>query len=237
MTEKTLEQKDLGVENELRERLLELFETYQDSFDQHQWPLEVHRWYEFVRCILSAVEGRFDSQNNASSATRLLIEMGLLDIAALAGCYRNTSDEEHKQVRIDIHTVLRRCGFDSEQSERIVTALCAVALVVEERYQARIQELLRKQAIGVVENILELVPLDDAIGQESARLAVTHWLQNVLNLPILVNSPGLQALCKDMEVFPDDVLPQINWISMPLWWTRSSTGGSLHIPYNRTIYK
>ena len=206
MPEKSPEHEHVLNAHRVREKLLDIFETYQDTFQKHQWPLEIHRWYELVRCVLSAVEGRFDPHNRATNTTKLLIDMELLDIPLLAKCSRDASEESASQVRSDIHTVLRRTGYDLDQANNIGTALCALARAVEDKCQARIQALLREQCVGLVGNILEQFPLDGAIGTKAARLAITHWLQNVLNLPILVDSPGLQAICKQMNANPSDVL-------------------------------
>jgi hypothetical protein len=44
------------------------------------------------------------------------------------------------------------------------------------------------------------------MGEQEASLVVMHWLQNVLNLPVLVPSLGLQTLTSETGAKDEEVL-------------------------------
>ena len=202
MKRKPVSQTRVSSEMQINELLVDLFDRYQDSFDKHQWPWELQRWYELVYCLFSAVEGRFGPETRAASAVRVLMELGLLEIPVLA------KGEEKTSLHLGI--LLGRIGFSEEQVSQIVRALCDLAKCLDETYQGKVQLLLRTFGMELVNKILQALPLEDTLGKQNASLVVMHWLQNVLNLPVLVTSPGLQTLLAKTGAEVEDVLAAVD---------------------------
>lgn len=189
-------------EIQMNELLVDLFDRYQDSFDKHQWAWERQRWYELVYCLFSAVEGRHGPETRASSAVRVLMELGLLEIPVLADAEEDTT--------LHIAIALERIGFFEEQARQIVNALCDLASCLDEMYQGKVQLLLRAFGMELVDRVNKVLPLKDALGEQHASLVVMHWLQNVLNLPVLVSSPGLKTLLEQTGSEVEDVLEAVD---------------------------
>jgi len=202
MKKKPVSQTRVSSKMPIDELLVDLFERYQDSFDKHQWPQESKRWYELVYCVFSAVEGRFGPETRAALAVRVLIELDLLEISVLA------KSEETTNLHLGI--VLGRIGFSEEQADQLVRALCDLAKCLDKTYQGKVQLLLRAFGMELVNNVLQALPLEDSMGKQNASLVVMHWLQNVLNLPVLVPSPGLQTLLAETGAEAEEVLAAVD---------------------------
>lgn len=187
---------------QIDELLIDLFDRYQDSFDKYQWPWELQRWYELVYCLFSTVEGRFGPNTRSASAVHVLVELGLLDIPALARAGETT--------RQHLRMVLERTGFSGEQAGQLVETLSGLAKYLDETYQGKVQLLLRAFGLEMVDKVLQALPLEDSLGTQNASLVVTHWLQNVLNLPVLVLSPGLQTLLAETGAGMEEVLAVVD---------------------------
>ncbi len=198
MKSKSVTAEGEAKEAQVTELLVDLFDRYHDTFMEHQWPREVQRWHELVYCLFSAVENKFGPDTRSASGVRVLMELGLLDIPLLAKAEAKT--------RQQLSIVLERVGFPGEQAGQLVTALCDLAKRLQEKYQGRVQLLLRTYGTDMAAQVRQALPLERTLGQENASLVVTHWLQNVLNLPILVPSPGLKALLAETGATPEEVL-------------------------------
>ena len=202
MKRKPVSQTRVSPRMQIDELLADLFDRYQDSFDKHQWPWEPQRWYELVYCVFSAVEGRFGPETRAASAVRVLMELGLLEIPVLAKAEETTS--------LHLGIVLERIGFSDEQASQLARALFDLAKCLDETYQGKVQLLLRDFGMELANKVLQALPLEDSLGKENASLVVMHWLQNVLNLPVLVTSPGLQTLLAETGAEVEDVLASVD---------------------------
>jgi hypothetical protein len=198
MKRKLATQKSNPAKIRINELLVDLFDRYRDSFDQQQWPWETQRWYNLVYCLLSAVEGRFGLGTYADSAVRVLIELNLLDIPTLAKADETT--------RLHLGMVLERTDFSREQTTQLVNTLCELAKCLDEKYQGKVQLLLRSVGMEMVNRVIGALPLEKLLDKQNASLVVTHWLQNVLDLPVLVPSHGLQALLAETGAEAEEVL-------------------------------
>lgn len=198
MKSKSVLKKKVSSERHIEELLVDLFDRYEDTFEQYQWPRETQRWYELVYCLISAVENRFGPDTHSASAVRVLMELGLLDIPLLAKAEETTG----QQLRI----VLERLSFSGEQAKQLARALFDLAKCLDDKFQGRVQILLRTFSIMMVDQVIQTLPLKNTLGKEKASLAVMHWLQNVLNLPVLVPSPGLKALLAETGAKSEEVL-------------------------------
>lgn len=206
MKSKSVSQKQVPLERRIDELLVDLFDRYQDTFEHHQWPWETQRWHELVYCLLSAVEGRFGSDTHSASAVRVLMELGLLEIPLLAKAEETTS--------LHLSIVLERTSFSHEQARQLVRALFDLAKCLDEMYQGKVQLLLRTSGMELVDQVLQALPLEDTLGKQNASLVVMHWLQNVLNLPVLVPSPGLKALLAETGAKSEEILAAVDELNI-----------------------
>jgi len=198
MKRKPVSQTRVPSKVQINDLLVSIFDRYRDIFDKYQWPWELQRWYELVNCLFSAIEGRFGPETRSASAVRVLMELGLLEIPVLA--------KAEEKTRLHLSILLERIGFSKEQASQLVKALCELARCLNETYQGKVQLLLRTFGMELVNKVLRAMPLEDSLGKQNASLVVMHWLQNVLNLPVLVPSPGLQTLLAETGAEVEEVL-------------------------------
>ena len=166
-----------------------LFERYGETFEGMQWPWEESRWQRLVYNLLAGVSGEWGSSSKAARATEVLVNLDLIRLSGLA--------KADDSMRRDIETVLRRVRFSAEAIGEVVPALVRIARFVAEEYRGRIQRLLREAGSNVIREMNDRLPLRAELGDERAELVVTHWLQDVLNLPVLVSSPGLSRFAAE----------------------------------------
>ena len=169
--------------------LAELFDRYSEAFEAMQWPWEESRWQRLVYCLLAAEAEEWGPSSRADRATAVLVELDLVRVSRLA--------KADDSLRSDIHAVLRRTGFSDDSTSRIVRTLVRLAQLLIADYRGRIQRLLREVGATIVGDVKDRLHLHDELDDARADLVVTHWLQDVLNLPVLVPSPGLSAFSSE----------------------------------------
>ena len=197
--------------DKIRELLVDLFEMYEPSFDEYQWPWENQRWYELVFCLLAAVEGQYGPDSPAATATRVLVDLDLLDVPVLAAnqaAEGSAADSDSYLAHLAV--VLQRSGFAPDQVDRLLPALCAAASAVQEKHGGKVQAALRVHSKLLIDRLTEELSLAPHLGAENAHLAITNWLQNVMNVPVPVPSKGLTAFCQRTGAQPADVIKMVD---------------------------
>lgn len=175
--------------DELRRVLSELMADNEDAFERSQWPWETHRWYQLAYGVMAAVEGRRHPDDVSTAALGALLELELLDVERLAAPSWPVEDAHLMEL------VLIRKGFSSGDTQTIMNALRSLAIWVQTSWDGRIQRYLRRLGNELIDRVTDELPLEP-LKHEQASLAVTHWLQDVLDVPVLIDSPPLAALLK-----------------------------------------
>lgn len=156
--------------------------------ESHRWPNERERWRELVACIF--VSAIAEPDHEVREVVDVLERMALLEAAHWGG----GTAEEREGLQRRVVTVLTEEGISREDAQRAVTALHEVAAVLTEKYESKVQVLLRKHAHALLGALLrEFSPRTISAG--AVKEALTLWLQNVANLPISVDDQHVQSFC------------------------------------------
>ena len=110
-------------------------------------------------------------------------------------------DEPQLEIMLKI---LARQGYAEEEARTIVITICQAARSLQDAYDGKIQKYLRWYG----EKMLAELPQHfsfSRLSAEDARYAFTHWLQNVVNMPVLLSEPMVDALCREFDVTVDDL--------------------------------
>jgi len=191
----------------VRDLLVDLFEKYESSFGKYQWPWENQRWFELVFCILSTIDEDYSADSKAALATRVLVDLGLLDIHSLAESITTDGKSDYSNpYAMHFRSVLERVGFEAKEINQVFTTICETAKTLEQSYKGKIQILLRHHTDQIVNQLSKVLHLSHYLGEKNSRITILRWLQNILNIPILVPSQGLSVLCETTGKKPEDVL-------------------------------
>ncbi len=186
--------------SELRKTLAELFQQYQPALERYQWPMESLRWNELVFSVLEAL----GSQHAARTGAKALIELNLLDVDRLASVHPEAKyhNETRRQLVLGI---LREAGFGDPEARLATTALAQLAFKVYHEQAGHIQRLLRHESETMVRNIAHYLDVAD-LGAANTHQIATRWLQNVLNLPVYLDTEAMRAFCASMHAKPSDLV-------------------------------
>ncbi|NJM99965.1 MAG: hypothetical protein HC800_25015 [Phormidesmis sp. RL_2_1] len=198
---------DNGIEQEklpdrvmLRATLSNLFQEYQPSFTSFQWPLENMRWNELVFCILE----EYSSAPLAEVAARAMSELDLLDVEKLAQLDEHKLTPTINRAQL-ILGILREAGFEEKSAKCALTSIVEVAKAVQTKFDGKVQSLLRSQGEYLIQKSTDSLGFS-TLDNKSAQQVVTRWLQNILNLPVCLNSKSTQVFCTEMAVSVSDLI-------------------------------
>ncbi len=185
---------DQPVTSTLEELLLGVVDHYVADVPYHPWFDERNRWYELVVCILFAYGGKTDG--TARSAGDVLARLGLLDVSTLADLPGDGKvDLDQSPARL-IADVLTQMGYDPGDIASILGQLRNIARDLRNNRNCRIQVYLRSQG----ERMLSAMQKDWGCVQskkdERFQNALVMWLQNVLTMPVYLNTASTVQFCK-----------------------------------------
>jgi hypothetical protein len=175
--------------------IADLLQRYEVPASRYSWPEEDARWEELVFCLLAHIGAPDVPPEAARSASNVLAELGLLQIDELAALATSSrpADSSHRILDI-IRAVLQRKGYAQGQDERGLVALCELASSFVHQHDGKVQRYLRLYGQRMLDELGDHVragPLSDA----DIRYIFTHWLQNVLNMPICLSTSAVQEFC------------------------------------------
>jgi len=160
---------------------------------QHRWSHEAERWNELVAALLS-VTLKLPRAGIAHLVGRMNI-LGLLDVDTWSELPADF-DAASKSATVERSLELfEEHGVKGPEGMRAIRSVHEAAHAVQARYRGHIQIALREageQVLALLKDALNLTSIPDF----EARQALTLWLQNVLNLPISLQSANLDAFSK-----------------------------------------
>jgi len=202
----------LGPEDEKWQRVrafvLERWEAFSLAPEQYQWPLETERWHELAFCLLYRIGQPLLPAQDARRIVETLAELDLLQVQTLASWMGTGGELDQDQP--DAQWVLGLLGYYGlplEQATVALTTWCQAAYALQQGFGGKVQRYLREYGQQMVDDMQQrfrFTQLDDA----DARHAFTHWLQNVLNMPLALMEPAVEQLCEALELTPEE------WIAL-----------------------
>lgn len=173
------------------DRLADLLENAVKRHSEHlgslPWASEADRWDEFVFCLVNSY--RPDRSRDARLITYHLSGLGLTTPAALQELIDPNS---HKA--ITVRTALSSLGLSEGETRALLKDLAEAADEVQAQHQGHVHRLL--EVVGEQLHDRLLAALGKHRGSEQLGRALTHWLQNTMSMPILLDSPELQQFRK-----------------------------------------
>jgi len=198
----------LGPEDEKWQRVrafvLERWEAFSLAPEQYQWPLETERWHELAFCLLYRIGQPHLQAEEARRIVEILAELDLLEVEELASWMGAGGEVDHNQP--DAQWVLGLLGYFGLPLEKATVALstwCQAAQTLQQGFGGKLQRYLRQYGQQMVDDMQQrfrFTQIDDA----DARQAFTHWLQNVLNMPLALMEPAVEQLCEALELTPEE---------------------------------
>lgn len=208
MSEKKSLEPDEQLSHDPQKLVVQLYRDYASEISKYLWPWEKARWYELVFCILTTIGEPQVLAGTTRRLTNTLSELGLLDLNALARL--NPSEEakeEANSLLVTIDTLLQKVGFTPEKSRSAVTVICEAASSIQEKYDGKVQNYLRKYGTYMLDQIAE----DFSFSQfDDAPRALAIWLQNTLNMPVPASNPLADQACESLCVTYDALVEAAN---------------------------
>jgi hypothetical protein len=160
---------------------------------RHRWYNEQHRWIELVGALLSA------KLHIPNSTLRLMLQqlrtLDLLSIPRLLQTSPIFVDASSEEVVLETLATLRDRGLSEADAMDAAKVIHEAAHCLGDKYNGKVQLALRKAGEELLNAMRKEIKLE-SLSEEELRVALTIWLQNVLNLPISLSLPSIQRFCK-----------------------------------------
>ncbi len=177
----------------LRNMLAEIFLQYQPSLDRYQWPMESMRWNELVYCVLESL----GTDLSARPVVKVLSELDLLDIDKLAELDVAIGHKATPRGQL-VLGILKEAGFDDASARQAILVLAQAAKKVQIELDGNIQRLLRQEGERMIQNVVAFIGFA-GLDEKLARHTVTRWLQNVLNVPVCLETESMRTFCAELK--------------------------------------
>jgi len=198
----TPEQQSADRQARLRGFLTEQWNLFAEHADRYQWPRETDRWKEFVFCALHWAGQPALSAATARRLTQALDELGLVTIDSLGV---EADPERAPMDRYLLEQLLGRVGVSPKRAHAVITVLCQVACALRRNHAGKMQRCLRAAGQRMLDGLVEEYGLAEP-SLEGSRTILTHWLQNVCNMPLPLRDEKMLTCCMQMDVSPEEVL-------------------------------
>jgi hypothetical protein len=182
----------------LEAQIQQLHEQYGLFLSSSIWASENARWTELVFCLLHQCSD-VDSEYTRAAVT-MLQDLDLLDVNKLIFLDDTTSENT-----ITFFTILKHHGFSESATQRAAKVLFGAANVVNTQYNGKIQRYLRQHGQIMRDELVDSFA-DSILTKPQLEYAIGHWLQNVLNLPISLETKAVREFCEKNKISIEDLL-------------------------------
>lgn len=180
--------------------LAEEYDQFAPQLDRFQWPWETARWHELVFCILCQIDDTPEACAVARATVDLFVKLDLLNVEALTKCVTDDNKPDFQSSPLPLMTsIMERQGYSKDEQIRGIGAVCQVATSLQKRFGGKVQLYLRKYGDQMLLELSENFDLDQLSGEETKR-ALTHWFQNVLNMPLAFSNSQVEEVCREAGV-------------------------------------
>jgi hypothetical protein len=169
--------------------LTEMYRATTPFLEEYPWEMEDDRWAEL---IISLFSGIGIDPSISKHAVDLLKGLNVLTPKDL---------EEMKDGKIHfIHQVLLQAGMKADEAEASADALIRFSRLINNKWNGYIQKFLRGYGTKMVRELQSYLTRSGIESEQSKRIA-TVWLQNVCNLPILLDGdPHIRNFCSKFRL-------------------------------------
>lgn len=171
----------------------------------HVWVWESDRWRELVFALLTQTS-RLE-ETRVREIAEELDALELLEISALA--------DDGQAQRRRITAVLTDHGFTPEESRRAVSAIAEAALAFHQRFNGKVQHYLRRYGEQMLSDAAQLFR-SSGLDEGRLKLALTYWLQNVLNMPLSLLDEPVRRFCAQNGLTPEALIAAADELDLNL---------------------
>jgi len=192
--------------DELGTFLLDRWMLFEAMEGELPWSWEVKRWYELVFCILARAGQPELGPSQALSLTAMLADLLLLDLKSIVEF--TTEDGSPDLSAPDLVLMLdlmERYGLGSDEAKDAITAIFEAALSLERQHDGMVQHYFRSYGDLMLDEMGKHFKFS-SLSDEDARLILTQWLQNVLNMPVVLDHPAMNEVAEEFDVAPQDIV-------------------------------
>lgn len=190
----------------LRAFVEEQWAAFLPRVSEFQWPLESARWHEMVFCLLRYAGRPEITSERARRLTGDLVDLGLVEVGHLAAMAGADGAPEPTNPGADLlRGVLVQAGLGAERAQVALVTLVEAAGTLQARHDGRIQRLLRAHAEAFLTEVSATFAFS-RLPAESARLALTLWLQNVTTLPLELWDRDVVEFCRQFGCTREDLV-------------------------------
>jgi hypothetical protein len=182
----------VGSNDDVRKELHALVDAYWEELADRTWSPAAYRWSELVFCLVNVVIG-----DNAYVARQIVGALDAVDLLAPENLTR-TADAE-SQERLVFTRVLRQLGIADLVIDEAAEVLSRVAQVTTSRLGGSIQQFLRLRAGSIRDELVDAFE-GRGITSDALQGGISHWLQNVVDLPISSGHEGVVEFCRRHQV-------------------------------------
>jgi len=163
--------------------LQEAIQRHSEQLGSLPWASEADRWDELVFCLVNSY--RPDRSRDARLITYHLSGLGLTTPATLQELIDPTS---HRAIAV--RTALASLDLADAEERGLLKDLAEAADAIQSQHEGHVHRLLTFLAEQLRDQLVDT--LGKGQGSEALSRGVTHWLQNTMSMPILLDSPALQ---------------------------------------------
>ncbi len=191
--------------NQIKEHILERWQSFDAAPEQYSWIWEGARWSELVFCLIARLGAPDLPLNTARELSIVLDTLGLSGVSTLAKIPASPAEEvfRHDDAAF-MRELFQRAGASPSQAESIVITLVEAAQSVESGFQGMVQRYLRLYGERMLAEFDQHFTFS-RMQSEDAQYAFTHWLQNVMSLPLPMSDPAVRRLCQEWGISQDEL--------------------------------
>jgi hypothetical protein len=198
--------KQLFDKDQLRSFVMEQWPAYASQLNRFQWPRETERWHELVFCVVLRIGHPIVEADVARRVVNIMVDLNLLDIDTLASSIAKGGKPDKKNPDVDLmHNIMKRAGIGDQKASNIIETTCRIASVLKKQYGGKIQKYLRTYGEKMLDETGSQFNLEN-LRMADVRYIFSLWLQNVLNMPILLSEPALDDICTAFHANLDDLV-------------------------------
>lgn len=182
------------------------YSSFAEQTSEYRWPWEKARWHELVFCLLARIADSPEGSAIARETTHIFVDLDLLEIEPLAKLASNKDGLDYSALEPAVMLqILERQGYNADQAKAAVTTICEAAHAVQAQFDGHVQRYLRQYGNRMLDEIGQHFKFSN-MKQEDVRYAFTHWLQNVLDMPLPLFSKNVNALCRKLDIEVADLV-------------------------------
>jgi hypothetical protein len=185
-------------------KLVEIWREHIDELPQaYKWENEKERENELYYCILN----QFNKQDKVDirDVVSHLSALNLIDTDKLADTRFSDSDNEAKDPPASaITSALIQSGLNKDAAAAATRAICEAARIIRDSYGGKIQKFLRKYAQEMIKELDATFQFTEK-GLDKKKV-FTMWLQNALEMPIILPEQHIQKFIKENRINEETLL-------------------------------